>query len=470
LKDLGLDKKICLAFWLALVAVGAFAQDSLRISGQLRNNTRFAKVVVQKFGLGVFEVVAVPVHPETGAFTITAPADVAPGIYRLQFSQTGSDAYVDVIVNGQEPTINFSVDVAALPAVPVFTQSEENKAWWGFHAQQQARLYKLRVQEAFLKDYPDQADNSYVVLQRAYEKAKSEYLGTQKAFIHNTPFYWAKSLAQFQNGFFPKLNDHPLLQAYAAHQAFWEGKPTADTLLINTPLYTEAILGYLDYYLNPDRGLSEAEQQKGLKKCVDTIIQKFGSNEDTKTFAIKYLQMGFKEIGMEEVLQYIDQTYAAKQCSNPDEALLNRLKGYEAIKPGNQVPDFVLSRGTGNSKAESLYQVKAAQTVLFFWASWCPHCMEEMPKLNEWVEAHQEIKIIAVGLDTDSVVYTDVIKRFPNMIHSCDFKAWDTDAATKYYIAATPTFILLDQDKKIIGKYSGFSSMILAADLHTSQD
>lgn len=451
-----MNKKIWLALWFSLFAVGAFAQDSIRISGQLLNNTRFAKVVVQKFGLGVFEVAAVPVHPITGAFTITAPAAVAPGIYRLQFSQTGYDAYVDVIVNGQEPTIAFSVDVAAAPAVPVFTQSEENKAWWAFHAQQQARLYKMRVQEAFLTDYPDHADNSYVVLQRAYEKAKSEYLEIQASFINNTPFYWAKSLAQFQSSFFPKLNDHPRLQAYAAHQAFWAGKPTADTLLINTPLYTEAMLAYLDYYFNPDMGFGAEEQTEGLMACIDQIMQQFGGHEATKTFALKYLQMGFKEIGNETLLQYIDQTYAASQCSD-DAALQNRLKGYETLQPGITAPNITFTPVGG--VAQQLSDYSNTQVVLAFWASWCPHCMEEMPQLNQWAAAHPDIQVVAISLDTDSSAYQQALPALPNMTHTCDFMGWETAAANSYYIAATPTLFLLGPQNTIIGKYSGFKAM-----------
>ena len=45
------------------------------------------------------------------------------------------------------------------------------------------------------------------------------------------------------------------------------------------------------------------------------------------------------------------------------------------------------------------------------------------------------------------------------MLHSCDYKGWDTEAATKYFIAATPTFILLDKEKKILGKYSGLEKL-----------
>jgi thioredoxin-related protein len=56
-------------------------------------------------------------------------------------------------------------------------------------------------------------------------------------------------------------------------------------------------------------------------------------------------------------------------------------------------------------------------------------------------------------------LHTQSIQQYSNMLHSCDYKGWDTEAATKYFIAATPTFILLDKDKNILGKYSKWESL-----------
>jgi protein-disulfide isomerase len=85
--------------------------------------------------------------------------------------------------------------------------------------------------------------------------------------------------------------------------------------------------------------------------------------------------------------------------------------------------------------------------------------MEEMPKLNAWAAAQKDTKVIAVSLDTDLKLHQETIKQFSNLVHTCDYKGWDTEAATKYYIAATPTFILLDKDKKVLGKYSSFEQV-----------
>ena len=50
------------------------------------------------------------------------------------------------------------------------------------------------------------------------------------------------------------------------------------------------------------------------------------------------------------------------------------------------------------------------------------------------------------------------------MLHTCDYKGWETQATKAYYVVATPTFILLDKDKNIAGKYSSFMQVKAAVD------
>jgi thiol-disulfide isomerase/thioredoxin len=453
--------KVVLTFYFLLFTFFCSAQDSIRISGQLVNNTKFAKVVVQKFGVGVFDIVAIAVDKETGKFSITAPKDVEAGIYRFRYSQTGYGDYVDVIINGKEKQIDFSVDVYAEPdnRMPVFTQSDENKAWYLFKKEQGEALNAIRIKEEFLSRFPNKKDKSYQSILKEYEKAKKNYQKLYQDFVNKTPFYWAQAQALFNQVYFTQLTDHPRLQVFEAHENFWIGKPTTDTMLLNTPLYTDAILSYIQYYMNPEMEFGEEEQKAGYKKCIDRIVEVFSGTESTQEFAIKYLQLGFKEMGIEEILQYIDEKYAATaQCTEEDEELKKRLAGYEAMKPGMQAPNIAFIEEL-NEKIKDLYSVKSEQTIVVFWASWCPHCMEELPKINEWAKINPAIKVIAISLDEDKTAYQTAITNFTNLLHYCDLKKWNSKAVADYYVYGTPTFFVLDKHKKIVGKYADFDSV-----------
>jgi hypothetical protein len=103
--------KKTLTFLALLVFLQSYAQDSIAIKGELKNNSRFAKVVVSKFGVGSFPIAAVPIQEDK--FSLSAPVDIEPGIYRFQYSQTSND-YVDLIINGKEKEIEFSIDLLSI--------------------------------------------------------------------------------------------------------------------------------------------------------------------------------------------------------------------------------------------------------------------------------------------------------------------------------------------------------------------
>lgn len=460
-------KKNILLFTL-LFSVVTIAQEAfITIHGQLLHNTRYPQVVVKQYGNGEFVIGTFPVDKETGRFQITAPKDILAGVYRLQYNQTENE-YVDVIINSTDPVIDFSIDVN-IPfkdRLPVFTKSTENIAWYNFKRELQYQNSLLTPQFQFLASYPNTKDKVYQLVQKAYQLKKTEYQNKLNTFIKSSPHYWAKQLAQYENQFFPNPTDLYRLQEFYAHENFWQGKPTQDELLINTPLYTQSILSYMQYYMNPDIGFSEEEATAGFMKCVDVIMKQFEGNEKTKEFALKYLQLGFKEIGNEKVLQYIDQNYAATaQCTDGDLELKKRLAGYEAMKIGMQAPniEFIANSSevsaTGLDTIKNLYDIKAEQTLVVFWASWCPHCMEELPKLNEWAIKNLNTQVIAISLDEDKTAYKSAIANFGNLSHYCDFKKWDTKAVADYYVYGTPTFFVLDKDKKIVGKYADFKDI-----------
>jgi thiol-disulfide isomerase/thioredoxin len=273
---------------------------------------------------------------------------------------------------------------------------------------------------------------------------------------------WAYEMVINRPYYFANPKDDPRLQDYEKRAHFWDGFDAHNPRLINTPLYSEHILNYLRYWMNPAINFSAEEKTEGFKHSVDIILRQFSGNEQTYEFAYKYLSLGFKEIGEEAVLQYLDEHYRdlANRCFDEVEKseLEKRMAGYAAMKAGNAAPNFIVHPVTGVG-AKDLYSLPPGKTLLVFWSSTCPHCMEELPKLNEWVATREDLQVLAVSIDTDTATHLQAIKNFPNFIHSCNYKGWQTEAAISCYIAATPTFIMLDTDKKIAGKYSSFEQV-----------
>ena len=437
------------------VFIQSHAQDSIVIKGELKNNSRFAKMVVSKFGVGSFPIAAVPI--QEGKFSLSAPMDIEPGIYRFQYSQT-SNEYVDIIINGKEKEIEFSVDLLSIEnKSPQFTKSKENKIWYGYVAQSQKQLQKIELLNQFLGAYPSARDKIVVHGSQALALEKGNYLRQKNLFLSQNANSWAALLVKNRPYYFTNAKEDWRIQNFEKQQHFWDHINTTNPRLLNTPLYTELILDYLKYYMNPEMKFSEAEMNEGFKKCVDTIMAKFSGNKETEKFALNYLQLGFKEIGKEEVLQYIDQKYQtlAAQCQDDTEkaAFENRMASYAAMKPGTLAPNILFENKS------SLHDIKSEQSLIVFWASWCPHCQEELPKVENWAKQNPATKVVAISLDENQAEYDLAIKQFPSLFHTTDLKKWNGKAVKDYFVYGTPTFILLDSQKKIIKKASSFEML-----------
>lgn len=444
------------SYLLLLLSAATFAQGSIVIQGELKNNSRFAKVVVNKFGVGSFAIGAFPI--ENNKFTITAPTDIEPGVYRLQYSQTANE-YVDVIINGKEKNIAFSLDLLneVERRKPVFTQSQENQNWYGYQNQSQLQLQKIAALQQALAGYPNATDKIVVQLQTAVTQEQQKYQKQEATFLKNHANTWAAHMVQNTPVYFTNPKDDWRLQEYEVREHYWDKVYAANTALINTPLYTELILDYLKHYMNPEMHFTEEEMNEGFIKSVAAIMQKFSANEETKKFALKYLQLGFKELGNEKVLQHIDENYQelAEQCQDEaDKAAFDkRMAGYAAMKEGMQAPNITFANNS------TLYDLQSEKTMVVFWASWCPHCMEELPKVNAWAKENPNTKVVAISLDEDQTAYETAIQQFPNIFHHTDLKKWKGKAVNDYYIYGTPTFIVLDKEKKIVGKYASFEGV-----------
>lgn len=434
----------------------SLAQDSIVVKGKFIGNTKYAKVLMKKFDIGNFPVGGATIKNDS--FKLVLPPNIPFGVYRFQYAVGEGEKYLDIIINGKEKEIAFTLEANEEMVLPKFTASYENQQWYAYQKQNSLQLERIALLNQFINAYPNAQAEVVKVAVKEWEMERDLYWKNFEQFKLTMQGTWAYEMVANRPYYFTNPLEDFRIQDFNKREHFWDNFDANNPKLLNTPLYTEHILNYLRYWMNPNMNFSAEEKTNGFKRAVDVIIRKFAGNEATHTFAFKYLSLGFKEIGEEEVLQYLDENYKnlAEQCFDEFEKteFEKRMEGYATLKKGNKAPDFKLNVVNAKLKVERLYKLKAEKTILVFWSSTCPHCMEEMPKLNDWVAEHKQIKIIAVSLDTDPNLHQETIKKLPHIIHSCDYKAWDTDAATKYYIAATPTFIVLDQDKKIVGKYS----------------
>jgi thiol-disulfide isomerase/thioredoxin len=302
-------------------------------------------------------------------------------------------------------------------------------------------------------------------VQSAWQNLEQEKNAAQKKFQQFTAEQgqsWAGKLVKNKPLWFATPKKPATEQQLQYHLQYWQGINTSDTSLLNSYLYPELIYNYISYYLNAE-GMGEEQLTKKLQEAVDTVVLKFSGQPATKKFVLQYMTKGFQQLGQETVLQYMDEKYnRAEQCSaQGDSALQKRLSAYLALKPGASAPEISFS-GFGKDDA-GLKDIQSDTLIVAFWASWCNHCQQAMPKVNELAAGRQNLKVLAVSLDDNPGAYMEAAGKLGNMLHLCDYMKWNSKPAVNYHITATPTFFMLDKERRIIGKFA--STEMLAAKL-----
>jgi peroxiredoxin len=112
---------------------------------------------------------------------------------------------------------------------------------------------------------------------------------------------------------------------------------------------------------------------------------------------------------------------------------------------GKAAPDFTLS--TLTKKDVNFSEFRDGQTaVLFFWATWCPHCRVELKVLSERKDELQEKGIKLVLIDIEETA--EQITNYLNMsgISVDVFLDKDAVVAESYSIMGVPSYFLVNNE------------------------
>jgi thiol-disulfide isomerase/thioredoxin len=79
-------------------------------------------------------------------------------------------------------------------------------------------------------------------------------------------------------------------------------------------------------------------------------------------------------------------------------------KGYVVKKSGNKItaPLFSVSSINYKGKVLSLKNYRGKIVLVNFWATWCPPCRDEIPRLEKFYKAHKKDGFVLIGLSVNN--------------------------------------------------------------------
>lgn len=375
-----------------------------------------------------------------GNFEIKLPQSAKPGAYRATYRLEGA-GFVDFFYNKENVSFIFN------PEYPqeaiAFQESSENKFYNAYMRdisliQRQldsVQIAALQDPELNLKEYYKEVYKEVEHVQKKYEEiTKNKYIAP---FVKASARFNATEILSSVNDYLSNIKN-----------TFFKTLDFSNEALVNSSFLTNRILEYVFYINYSD---DEAQQQILYKESIETVLSKV-KKESYKRDIIQYLIEQFETSKNLEIIDYLFKNHYNKLPANlQDKKFITEKLALLAVEIGRIAPDFSWNESDKTIKLSTLKD--AEQYVLVFWSTSCSHCLREIPQLHTYMKNKATIKVIAFALENDAFVWETYTKtNLPGWHHVLGLKKWENEIARTYQINATPTYFVLDKNKKIVAK------------------
>lgn len=382
---------------------------------------------------------------QNGDFKYNIPYGTPTGVYRVIINKQENKS-IDVVYNQENIVLKTHYD-QMLERLSI-SKSLETQL---FHRYQRAKSY-IRYKEKqirkLLEQYP-QNDPFYSDLEEKYVLLQKEHYDSAKNIKNAYPnTYVAKLVDVSIIPFEASIQTRSQWVRYKKNHFFDNGGLTDESLLRSQAIPNK-ILDFLSLYRKPS--YTKKRQQHAFKKAVDTLMKYTRDNAEIFDFTINFLIEGFRKFEFNKLIDHIArETEAALKCINEErrDEMQKKINRIQTTSPGAKAPSIKLPNLENDTVR--LSSVRQPFTLVVFWASWCPHCMNMLPELQHFYEKHKDsLAIYAVSIDKDREKWQQEAQKYP-WIHVSQLEGWQSKPVEDYSVYGTPSFFLLDKKKKII--------------------
>jgi hypothetical protein len=222
-----------------------------------------------------------------------------------------------------------------------------------------------------------------------------------------------------------------------------------DASLLRSSVYDKAVMAFIQSI--------NAISEEQLTNASDTLLQLAWSSMECRDYMIEHLVDLFAVYGPQSTLQHLVDAYLAgdRPAIPMSPRLRAKVEGLLAVSIGSRGVDILLADTLGHLSPLSAVSKGQRFTLLFFYSSTCDHCHAQMPGVNALLAQYRGrgFGVVGIAVDDDRASFrSNIVERGLDFPCFSEFNGWGSAAAKAYEVKATPTMILLDDQRRIVAK------------------
>lgn len=376
-----------------------------------------------------------------GKFEFILPENATPGAYRATYRNKGN-GFVDFYFNKEN--IEFIFNPKYPDQSVVFTASRENKLYSEY-----LQAYAL-VQDKIDENQVDYIQNGNKGTKKIYKTAVKKLEDIQEIYENKSEGMLVNNFIKASQRYNPS-NPIDNMDEYLSSTVnnFFKNIDFKSDALYNSSFLVDRISDYV-FYLNfsEDKNL----QQKLLKESITKVMKQLSSVK-LKKAVTEFLITSLADKRDGETVDWLLENYYDKLPKDEIDIAFKKEK-VQLLNAsiGRIAPDFSWKEEGKEIKLSTLND--GEKYLLAFWSTACPHCTRDIPELHSYMKkGHETISVITFGIENNELDWTEFVKNLPyshNAIGTHPEDKFDNETVLKYNLTGTPSYFILDKNKKII--------------------
>jgi len=375
---------------------------------------------------------------KNGSVIFNLDEKATKGIYKLVYAVPQKDNNFDIIYNGEEDIeLTFTTNSSA-----VFQKSSDNILLNSYLTE--ALKLGEKLETAYAK--PSISSSEITSIYKKQEELQIKYEEKSKGKI-------VQNFIKANKPYIPQNYEAPEIYVGNLSKNYFTNIDFKNPVLQSSNFLIEKSLAYI---LGVDS--EPSSKQNSYNKNIDAITVKV-KQSDSK-FQKLFLDKLWEKLVSYDLIEsanYLAEWYLIPIATQQNDLkLVAKLNKFKNLSIGSVAPDFswdVIDNGI--SKTNKLSELSIAENyILVFWSSTCSHCLKQIPQLQQYIKIlnSTKYKVVAIGLEDEPTNWQKETKKYPEFLNIIKLKKWDSKVVLDYGLSGTPTYFVLDKDKKFLAK------------------